>query len=176
MNLIPKELNADHITEANILIQASPAAVWETIKHIASAWPASNHEHIQTCAISPNEVAHNGMVYFDIEKVGGYTAVMYASLYEVIPNKQFKWKAEANYRIGLFSLPIKEGGIFTLSKTDNGTMVKHMVWADFPDTLTGRFVNWLANNVLNTGQRAQQHSQIELKYFKKHAESLLVTE
>lgn len=160
----------DSVTSAEILIDASPQAIWDIVKHFETVWPASNPAHMQTCVVTRPETVHDDMVYHDVERVGGITASMYAHVYDVIPARRFRWKANATYDLGPVNLPIQQGGTFVLEPEANGTRVSHEVWAEFPDTVGGKAAKWVARNVMGMEQSAVEHNQVELEYFRAQAE------
>ena len=169
-SLLPPE-EPDSVTSAEITIDAPPYAIWDIVKHFETVWPASNPEHIQTCVVDSPETVHEDMIYHDVESVGGITATMYAHVYDVIPEHQFRWKAIATYDLGLFALPIRQGGTFRIEPEGDGATIIHEVWADFPDTMGGRVAEWVGRNLISMEVSSIEHNRKELEYFRSEAES-----
>ena len=166
----------DSVTSADIVIDAPPAAIWDIVEHFETVWPASNPAHVQTCVVTPPETVHEDMIYHDVESVEGVTATMYAHVHDVIPERQFRWKAIAIYDLGLFALPIRQGGTFRISPEGDGAVVSHEVWADFPDTTGGRVAEWIERNLMSMEASAIEHNRVELEYFRREAEAAAESE
>lgn len=166
-----RPVEPDSVTSAEVTIDAPPSAIWDIVEHFETAWPASNSEHIQTCVVDSPKTVHEDMIYHDIESVGGITAKMYAHVYDVIPERQFRWKAVAIYDLGLFALPIRQGGTFRIEPEGDRATIIHEVWADFPDTTGGRIAEWVGRNLLAMEVSSIEHNRKELEYFRSEAET-----
>ncbi|WP_166434119.1 hypothetical protein [Roseovarius spongiae] len=66
-------------------------------------------------------------------------------------------------------MSIDECGIFRIeeSRRGNGFRVSHRVWGDFPATLYGRVLSWIAVALLDMETDAERHTRVELEYFER---------
>jgi len=166
----PMRPNFDN-TES-IVINASPAAIWNYVTDYEENWVPSNPEHISVRFIADDKTFRNGIRFVLSEHVGNGRADMTGYLTDVVPNETYTWVARAVYTgYGGFSVRVDQTGTFSLEPTDGGVLVSHRIRAAFPETFWGRLARFVAENIGDAAGDAAVHTRIELEHFKERIET-----
>ena len=154
-------------TKASLFIKASPEAIWEYASDFEGHW---THGHEGVKVVSEEKDLKDGLVYEEEERIGRLFVETRAEIYDVIPNRQFKWKGRAVYHFLGLTVPIVQGGTFLLEPMEGGTKASHNVWGDFSNTRWGSFIKWFAFNILNIERSVYKQAFGELQEFKDGVE------
>lgn len=160
--------------KAEILIKASPGQIWDFINDPAH-WMASNpEEHYGTEFFTPDHKVVSGGSFYQRESVAGVRADMRGHFLHVNPPNDASWTGVAEYRLllGLVKFRVPQSGIVKLEARDDGVMMSHDMFIDFPDTWLGRIVASYFSNSRKVEKQLYEHGQKELVYFKTEIERL----
>lgn len=153
----------------SIYIDAAPPRVWDTFSDVERWWPPSNPEHI-SIQVEARPIAEGTAVSFE-EKVAGIPGRARGYITELWPGERVTWAGTARYRYKhLIPFTIREGVSWTLTPDGNGTRLSARVWASFPDTLTGRLLEWYARRFVDVIRQDRTHARQELEWLKQHIE------
>jgi hypothetical protein len=67
---------------------------------------------------------------------------------------------------------VPQSGVVKLETREDGMLMSHDMFIDFPDTLFGKLVAWYFNKYPDGENRLYEHGQKELIYFKTEIERL----
>jgi len=152
-------------------VEASRQDAWELISDFEGVWEASNPSHRGTKVLSePKQPIREGLQWWQRERLGPLLGEFTATVREVIPGHCFRWVANAEYFICKLTIPIREGGTFTIEPTDAGCLLRHNLWGEFPKGVHGRLLEWSARHLLNCERAMEQHNLVELDYFRQRLE------
>lgn len=161
-------------TTQAVEVQAAPETIWAQIQDFEGFWERSNPEvHAGTRVLSnPKQPLRNGLRFYQKEQVGGVTGELDAEVYDVEPNRRFRWRTKADYRLLGLRITIPEGGTFRVEPDSKGERVRvsHRVYGEFPDTVWGRSLGWILVSVFDADLDAAQHTRVELMYLKETLE------
>jgi hypothetical protein len=84
------------------------------------------------------------------------------------------WTGVAEYRLlaGFVRFRVPQSGIVTLERREDGVMMSHDMFIDFPDSWFGKLVAWYFKKLRDGERRLYEHGQKELVYFKTEIERL----
>lgn len=160
------------VTES-VNIHASAEQIWEFASDFERNWEDSNPEHDGTRVLSdPKYPLRDGLRFWQRERVGGIVGELNAELYDVEPNRKFRWYPDVVYKLWGLKLRFPEGGTFRIEPTSEPDVVRvsHHVWGDLPDSILIRVLGWLLINLFDIDRAAAQHTRMELEYFKSQIE------
>lgn len=162
-------------TTQTVKIKASPEIVWAKIQDFEGFWERSNPEaHAGTKVLSrPKQPLRNGLRFYQKEDVSGIVGELDAQVYDVEPQRRFRWRTEADYHFLGLTITIPEGGTFRIEPRSGDDMVQvsHRVYGEFPDTFWGRTLGWILVSLLDADLDAAKHTHVELEYLKQTLES-----
>jgi hypothetical protein len=70
----------------------------------------------------------------------------------------------------VLTVRLPEGGVLSLVEGQDGVLLAHNVYIDFPNSLWGRFCLWVFQSYMNGRQAVYDHSFRELRFFKERLE------
>lgn len=153
-------------------VEASDEAAWELISDFEGAWEASNPSHRGTKVLSePKRPVREGLQWWQRERLGPLIGEFTATVREVIPGRCFRWVANAEYFCWNLTVPVREGGTFSIEPTEIGCLLRHRLWGQFPKGVRGRVQEWIARNLLRCERTMEQHNLVELDYFRQQLEA-----
>lgn len=161
-------------TTQSVTIDVPAEDIWSMASDLENNWEPSNPEHDGTWVIGePKQPVYDGMRFFQREQVGGVTGELDGVVYDVETNRRFSWRADTIYTLWGLRVQIEEGGTFRIEPTtqDDGMLVSHRVYGEFPDTIFGRALGWNLVNVFDMDVAAARHTRVELEYFKAKLEN-----
>lgn len=159
---------------AEILINADPEEIWDFINDPAH-WMASNpEEHYGTEFLTPDKKVRTEGRFYQRESVAGVRADMRGHFLYVDRPENVSWTGVAEYKLlgGFLKFRVPQSGIVKLEKREDGVMMSHDMFVDFPDTWLGKLVAWYFEKIRDGEKRLYEHGQKELVYFKTQIESL----
>ena len=159
--------------EAEILIDAAPAEIWEYVTDPVT-WTASNpEEHYGLSYDTPDDRPREGATFHQAEEVAGMFADLYGRFQYIEHPEVAVWTGTAYYPVfgGLITVRIPEGGTIRLEETAEGTRMSHAVWMDFPNNRRGRLLRWWFEDVLDGTAKLYDHTNKELVFFKERLEA-----
>lgn len=159
---------------AEILIKSDPGRIWDFVND-PEHWLASNpEEHYGTEFFTADKKVAVGGRFYQRESVAGVRADMSGHFLNVDRPNDVSWTGVAEYRLlgGLVKLRVPQSGVVKLEKQEDGVLMSHDMFIDFPETWLGKLVAW---RFLRDGgeNRLYAHGQKELVYFKTQIEGRL---
>jgi hypothetical protein len=136
---------------------------------------ASNpEEHYGTEFLTPDKKVRTGGRFYQRESVAGLRADMRGHFLHVDRPRKASWTGVAEYRLrgGFVKLRVPQSGIVKLERREDGVMMSHDMFIDFPDSWLGKLVAWYFEKVRDGEKRLYEHGQKELVYFKTEIERL----
>ncbi len=158
---------------AEILIKADPERIWDFVND-PEQWLASNpEEHYGTEFLTADKKVAAGGRFHQRESVAGIRADMKGHFLHVDRPNNVSWTGVAEYRLlgGFVKLRVPQSGIVKLESGEDGVLLSHDMFVDFPETWIGRLVAWYFKRI-GGEDRLYEHGQKELVYFKTHIEHL----
>lgn len=152
-----------------IEIDAPPETVWDYLVDVEEWWVDSNPEHSSLEIVSDDEDLKEGTRIRVREKIAGIPGEAEGEVTEFVPNDHFTWEADAVYRYLGLTFSATEGVKWSV-KSEEKTELSAHVWAEFPDTLFGKVLEWYFKNVLNGVEKDYEHAMEELVYIKEQIE------
>jgi len=150
----------------SIEIASRPHEIWKTLVDIEKWWPPSNPEHISI------DVHYNGKpidvgteVNFE-ERIAGIRGKASGSITKWIPQRKATWEGEALYSYYSIPIRIREGVSWSIENPGSVSTLSATIWAQFPVSLFGRFVEWYSVRLLNVIDRDKEHARCELEHLK----------
>jgi len=159
---------------AEILIEANPEQIWDFIND-PEKWMASNpEEHYGSEFFTPDRKVAVGGRFHQRESVAGIRADMKGHFLHVARPNNVSWTGVAEYRLmrGLARFRVPQSGIVKLELREDGVMMSHDMFIDFPDTWLGKLVARYFTKSRDVEKRLYEHGQKELIYFKTEIERL----
>lgn len=159
---------------AQILIKADPEQIWDFVNDPAH-WMSSNpEEHYGTEFFTPDKKVRTGGQFYQRESVAGIRADMKGHFLHVGRPENVSWTGVAEYRLlgGFVKFRVPQSGIVGLERREDGVMMSHEMFIDFPDTWLGKLVAWYFKRFRDGEKRLHEHGQKELVYFKTEIERL----
>ena len=159
---------------AEILIKADPEQIWDFVNDPAH-WMASNpEEHFGTEFFTPDKKVRTGGQFYQRESVAGIRADMRGHFLHVGRPENVSWTGVAEYRPlgGFIKFRVPQSGIVRLEGCEDGVMMSHEMFIDFPDTWLGKLVAWYFKKFRDGEKRLHEHGEKELVYFKTEIERL----
>lgn len=154
-------------------VAARPAEAWELLQDFEGVWEESNPAHRGTKVLTePKRPLRDGLRWWQREKVGFLTGEFTAELSDVVPTRRFRWRAEAEYRLPGFRIPVRQGGTFEIVPREGGCELRHHIWGKFRQDVWGRALEFIARHFLRERWAMSRHNQQELDYFKRRLESV----
>lgn len=99
----------------SVLIDAEPKEIWSLATDFEGAFENSNPAHRGTKILSrPKRPFRDSLRFYQKEEVGGITAHLDGVVYDVYPNKSFRWKASTIYHFLNIEIPVQQGGTFRI--------------------------------------------------------------
>lgn len=159
-------------TTQSVIIEADREDIWEIAIDFEGAFENSNPAHRGTEILSePKQPFRDSLRFYQKEKVGGITAELDGTVYDVNESRSFRWKAKTIYYFLGMEIPVDERGTFRIEETtDKGYRVSHRIYGNFKDTFGGRTLSWLMVSCFGMLQSAAEHTLVELEYFKEQLE------
>jgi hypothetical protein len=155
----------------SIHIAAPAEQIWKTLVDLETWWPPSNPEHINIEIRSSGKPIDVGTEIVFAEYIAGIKGKAAGFITKWNTGHEAAWEGEAVYRYYIVPIRIREGVSWLIeSKGENSILSAH-VWAKFPSTLFGRFLEWYATNLLNVIARDRDHARCELEYLKEVIET-----
>lgn len=159
---------------AEILIKADdPERVWDFVND-PGQWLASNpEEHFGTEFFTPDKKVAMGGRFYQRESVSGVRADMRGHFLHVDRPNSVSWAGVAEYRLlgGILRLRVPQSGVVRLERREDGMLMSHDMFVDFPETFLGKLAAWYFKRI-GGEDRLYEHGQKELVYFKTQIESL----
>lgn len=152
----------------SIHIAASPNEIWATFVDIEKWWLPSNPEHISIEVRAGGNAIDVGTEVVFEERVAGIKGQAVGAITRWIPEHEARWEGKAVYQYCGIPFRIREGVSWLIKRDGKTSQLSAHVWADFPSTFFGRFVEWYTTKLLNVIDRDREHARCELKYL-KHA-------
>jgi hypothetical protein len=149
-------------------IGRSPGDVWPAIADVESWWLPSNPEHIRI-EVGERPLRQGSEVCFE-EKVAGIRGYAQGRITRVVPGENITWEGRARYRYWGLRFQIAEGVAWTVEASSAGTRLCATVWAVFPATWFGRFLEMYTKYVVNVVDKDRAHARQELQWLKQHLE------
>ena len=159
---------------AEILIKADSEQIWDFINDPAR-WKASNpEEHYGTEFFTPDKKVSTGGRFYQRESIAGVRADMRGHFLYVDRPRNVSWTGVAEYRLlgGLVKLRVPQSGIVKLETREDGVLMSHDMFIEFPDTLFGKLAGWYFSKFRDGENQLYEHGQKELVYFKTEIERL----
>lgn len=150
----------------SIEIAADAGRIWETLVDIETWWPPSNPEHISIKVQSAGKPINTGTRIDFKEKVAGIKGQAIGSISEWTPCHKATWEGKALYKYYGIPLHIEEGVTWLIEEKTGVSDLSAHVWAKFPPSGPGRFLEWYATKILNVIDRDRDHARCELEYLK----------
>ena len=115
-NFNPREID----TTQSILIKSSPEEVWQYASDFEGAFERSNSAHAGTEILSePEQPFRDSLRFKQQEYVGGISGRLNGMVYDVLPPKRFRWKADGTYSLmGIDVIQLNEGGDFRIEQVN----------------------------------------------------------
>ncbi len=154
-----------------VLIDKPPAKVWETLLDIEKWWPPSNTEHICINVLSSGSPLGVGSEITFEEMVAGIKAKAIGSITRWTPEREAAWEGKATYHYLGIPIHIHEGVSWRIKNHSGSSTLSAIVWAKFPPTVFGRFIEWYGTTFLNIVDRDREHARCELEYLKRVIEN-----
>jgi hypothetical protein len=101
------------------------------------------------------------------ECVAGVKADVIGTVTSLIPEVEATWGGLAEYRYMGLHLRIREGVTWRIDTDGNTSNLSAHIWAHFPPSILGRFIEWYSEAVLNVVDRDREHARCELEYLKR---------
>jgi hypothetical protein len=155
----------------SIPIAAPPNEIWKNFVDIAKWWPPSNQEHTDIDVKSHENPIDVGTEVVFEERIAGIKGKAVGSITRWVPEREATWEGEAVYRYYGIPFRIREGVSWLLESHGKTSQLSARVWAEFPSTLFGRFLEWYTTKLLNVVDRDREHARRELEYLKHVIES-----
>jgi len=150
----------------SISIKASPNTVWQLLADVEKWWPRSNPEHLRIEVRSSDKSIGAGTEVAFEERVAGIKGQAEGMIAGWIPGVEATWEGTATYRYMGFRLGVREGVSWRVESHGETSKLSARVWAEFPSSRFGRFVEWFAKSLLNVVDRDREHARCELEYLK----------
>jgi hypothetical protein len=138
---------------------------------IETWWPPSNPEHIGIEIRSSAKPIDVGTEIVFEERVAGIKGQAAGAITRWIPEREATWEGAAEYRHYGIPIRIREGVSWLIESQDKTSQLSARVWAKFPSTVFGRFLEWYMTKLLNVVERDREHARFELEYLKGEIES-----
>jgi hypothetical protein len=151
-----------------IEIGQPPRAVWQTLVDVEAWWLPSNPEHV-AIEVGEHPVREGTTVSFE-ERVAGIRGQAQGCITRFVQGENITWEGRARYGCWGLGFEITEGVAWTLEVASAGTRLCATVWAAFPGTWFGRFLELYTTRVLNVVDRDRAHARTELEWLKSHIE------
>lgn len=155
-----------------IVIRNEPDAIWE-YAYNPENWTASNpQEHRGLRFFNSSNRPETGVEFYQKEFIAGFFADLRGLILWAERPHVCVWTGVATYKIlsGLLRPKIPEGGVVRIEKSDNGVVLSHDVFMDFPESPWGKIMLWTFTKVFNGDQAVYDHTYRELLYFKAQLE------
>lgn len=153
-----------------ITIHATRSKIWQTLEDINAWWPPSNPEHIGIEVRSFGKPLGLGTEIDFKECVAGVKAHAKGKITNWSPGSEAAWEGVAIYRYCGIPIRVSEGVSWRIEGNNDMSDVSATVWAEFPKSAFGRFLEWYARTVLNVVDRDREHARCELQYLKRTIE------
>lgn len=154
----------------SVRVDAPAENVWKRLTDIERWWLPSNPEHIrldvQTCG---QPIGVGTKISFE-ERVAGLRGRAEGEITKWTPGEEAAWQGEAEYRHLGFRFRIREGVSWRVGSDSRASILSAQVWAKFPSSIFGRFLEWYAKSLLNVVNRDREHARRELEYLKNEIE------
>lgn len=158
----------------SVTVRAAAEDVWAFISDFEGNWEDSNPEHDGTRVLTdPKRPLRDGLRFWQRERVGGIVGEFEAELYDVEPNRKFRWRGDVTYSVWGANISFPEGGTFRVEPTSDpdAVRVSHRIWGRLPGGPSGRVLSWILVNLFDIDRAAARHTLVELEYFKSHIEA-----
>ncbi len=155
----------------SIPIEALPTEIWATFVDIEEWWPPSNPEHIGIEVKSGGSPVDVGTEIVFEERVAGIKGKAEGAITKWAPEREAAWEGVAVYRYCGLRFRVREGVSWLIEDHGESSQLSARVWAEFPSTLLGRFLEWYTTKLLNVVARDREHARRELEYLKYVVES-----
>jgi hypothetical protein len=155
---------------ASIIIHAPIQKVWDYMLDIENWWPKSNPEHVSLEYLGGRHELSLGARIKIREYIAGVPCEAVGEITEFTVLEKASWVAEAEYSYFGFKVKVKEGVRWLFANKEEGVELSAYVWAEFPNTLFGKFVEWYFLNVLKGAKKDYEHTMRELEYIKREVE------
>ena len=154
----------------SISVAASPQDIWDNLADIEEWWPPSNPEHIDIEVRPRGPAVGVGTEVVFEERIAGIKGQAAGAITTWVPGREATWEGEAVYYY--FGLPFRigEGVCWSVEEDGPASRLSARVWAVFPKTLYGRFMEWYAIRLLNVVEHDREHARRELEYLKRLVE------
>lgn len=154
----------------SIFIEAPSNTVWEQLANIEQWWPPSNPEHIRIEVRSSDEPVDVGTEIVFEERVAGIKGQAQGVITRWIPGTEVTWEGTAVYRYLGFRFRVREGVTWRVESLGEISKLSAQVWAEFPSSVLGRFLEWYMTSLLDVVDRDREHARHELEYLKRMIE------
>ena len=151
----------------SVIINASAETIWKQITDLESGY-AYEHESVEV--ISADKTFKDGLRFREKERIGGVLAVVEAEVFDVIENRQYCFRGEAQYHHLGLTIPVQEGGRFTIEPVKDQSRLSLEARGELPKTLFGRIVELYATKLLKIDEALARHNVGELTDFKRKIE------
>lgn len=124
----------------SITIEAPPETVWEQITNLEGGY---KFEHEEVRVVSDDKRFQDGLRFTEKERIGGILAEVEAANYDVMPNRQYRFRGNAVYHHLGLKTPLEQGETFSLRPDGDATTLTLESWGGSPTRSLGRYQNFM---------------------------------
>lgn len=155
----------------SIRVEAPLPKVWEVLSDIETWWPASNPEHESLERLDDRGIEVGARIRIR-EKIAGIPGEAIGTIIRVDPLSAVTWEApDTRYRWFGIPVTVRERVTWSVEPDGNATWVSAHVWAQLPNGIGRRLLEWVFTRPLRGVEKDREHTRTELRYLKQLIET-----